>query len=104
MKNVAPYRRRLLDEEKVNHTHRMLADAEMEIISARNWLEVSSAFILENGLIRQDKMAGASKKPGNALRQNNQHFSRGIAPGDSLRIGCERWQIAIPTGEIHAAA
>ena len=40
-----------------NRSHRMLADAEMEILPARVIsLEVSCAFIVENGLIRRAKI------------------------------------------------
>ena len=40
-----------------NRTHRMLADAEMEILPARVIsLEVSSPFIVKNGLIRRAKI------------------------------------------------
>src|SRR4029453_16975345 len=77
----------------------MLADAEMEILPAQIIsLEVSSPFIVENGLVRWSKIRRPSEKPGNVLSQNIQRFARGIAPSDSFRIRCEYREVAIPAG------
>src|SRR4029453_279970 len=99
-KEACSVRAKLGQRESVhNGTHRMLADAEMEILPAQIIsLEVSSPFIVENGLVRWSKIRRPSEKPGNVLSQNIQRFARGIAPSDSFRIRCEHREVAIPTG------
>src|SRR5215813_814423 len=77
----------------------MLTDTEVEILAARGvTLEVSRAFVVEDGLVRVLNVAGPTEKPGNVLSQNIQRFARGIAPSDSFRIRCEHREVAIPTG------
>src|SRR6185312_1260101 len=76
----------------------MLADAEMEIASARAArLEVARTGELKRRLVRGAEVRRAAEEPGNVLGEHVQHLARGIAPGDALRIGRKARQVAVPS-------
>src|SRR5258708_23462094 len=77
----------------------MLADAEMEILSARAiGLAVSRVFERQGGLVGWPEIGRAAEKPGNILREHVQHFAGSVPPRQSFGVSREDWEVAVPGG------
>ncbi len=79
--------------------HRVLADAEMQVLPA--WvvgLEASRARVRQGGLVRRPQIRRAPEKPGDVLREHVEHGSRGLSPGEALRVGRKDGEVTVPSG------
>ncbi len=80
-----------------NRRHGVLADAEVKIAAAiLVGFEISGSLEGEAGFGRRREVGGTSDQPGIMRRDGIQHLARGDESRDTLRVGREAGQIAIP--------
>src|SRR6201993_4520850 len=76
----------------------MFANAEVQVLAFRSVrLEVSGARIRQGSFVRRTQIGGATQEPRNVLRQHVQRFARGVATGDTFRVGGKCWKVKIPS-------
>ena len=77
--------------------HRVLADAEMQVLPARAvGLEISGAIEFEGGPVRRRQIRRASEKPGDILRDDVKHIARCVPPSHALGVGREDREVSVP--------
>src|SRR5215471_11814024 len=80
-----------------NRTHRVLADAKVQVLAIRR-IPLKTSGTGQSGLVGRTKISGATEQPRDVLREDVQHLSRCLASSHSLRVGRESRKVTVPTG------
>src|SRR5262249_28537237 len=85
-----------------DRTHRMLADTEMQIATARTLrLEIAGTLECKVRFRRWRKISRAADQPGIPRGDGIEYLARGVAAGDPLGVCGKRREAAVPTiGEL----